>query len=282
MAASGNPGYNVLRSEEDFMKRSPRPRKTANLSESIHQQLNMYAIAAGAAGVSLLALAQPAEAKIVYTPAHIKIGSGGVGNYYLDINHDGVADFLISAGSSCDPDRCLYSFDVETTTPGKGGIAFQGSFGRPLAQALHQGAVIGVKRGFQPLAGMVSATYFSTGKQNITGHWINVTNRYLGLKFQVKGKTHYGWARLNVKVHKHPFSISATLTGYAYETIPNKLIIAGKTKGADEWDEEDFGPDASMTAPIPYKPQPASLGMLALGAQGVPLWRRKETVVATE
>jgi len=26
-------------------------------------------------------------------------------------------------------------------------------------------------------------------------------------------------------------SIVATLTGYAYETIPNKAIIAGKTKG---------------------------------------------------
>ena len=29
------------------------------------------------------------------------------------------------------------------------------------------------------------------------------------------------------------FMITATLIGYAYETIPNKSIIAGKTKGAD-------------------------------------------------
>jgi hypothetical protein len=34
---------------------------------------------------------------------------------------------------------------------------------------------------------------------------------------------------------------------------------------ADDWDEEDFGPGASLTSPIPDKPQPASLGMLALG-----------------
>jgi hypothetical protein len=52
------------------MKASPLPRKTANLSESIHQQLSMYALAAGAAGVGMLALAQSSEAKIVYTPAH--------------------------------------------------------------------------------------------------------------------------------------------------------------------------------------------------------------------
>ena len=38
------------------MPRSSRPTRTAaNLSESIHQQLNMYALAAGAAGVGVLA-----------------------------------------------------------------------------------------------------------------------------------------------------------------------------------------------------------------------------------
>jgi len=56
------------------------------------------------------------------------------------------------------------------------------------------------------------------------------------------------------------------------------LINAGKTHGtADEWNKEDFSPDASLTSPIPDMPQPASLGMLALGTQGVPLWRRKES-----
>jgi hypothetical protein len=41
------------------------PRLISKLSEPVHYQLNMYAIAASAAGVSLLALTQPAEAKIV-------------------------------------------------------------------------------------------------------------------------------------------------------------------------------------------------------------------------
>jgi len=50
------------------MKRPARV--PSQLSESLHHRLNMYAIAAGAAGVGALALAQPAEAKIVYTPSH--------------------------------------------------------------------------------------------------------------------------------------------------------------------------------------------------------------------
>ena len=37
---------------------------------------------------------------------------------------------------------------------------------------------------------------------------------------------------MSVKVQGH--AITATLTGYAYETIPNKPIIAGKTKVGDD------------------------------------------------
>jgi hypothetical protein len=80
------------------MKASHLPRKTANLSESIHQQLSMYALAASAAGVSMLALSQPADAKIVYTPADVRVDNRKV---FFDLNHDGIQDFSIwdSSGS---------------------------------------------------------------------------------------------------------------------------------------------------------------------------------------
>jgi hypothetical protein len=115
------------------------------------------------------------------------------------------------------------------------------------------------------------------------GKWINVNNRYLGLKFKIKGKFHYGWARLSV--HNFINDISATLTGYAYETIPNKPIITGKTKGEDDSSVEqpnpaDPSPDASLTDPIPA-PQPASLGALAMGARVLSIWRRKELTLET-
>jgi len=76
------------------MKRSPHPARTpSNLSESTHERLNAYALAASAAGVGMLVLAHPAEAKIVYTKAHRVIGFDS--NYMLDLNHDGKADFII-------------------------------------------------------------------------------------------------------------------------------------------------------------------------------------------
>ena len=49
------------------MKRTPPSHKTArNLSEPAHQRLKTYALAASASGVAMLALALPAEGKIVY------------------------------------------------------------------------------------------------------------------------------------------------------------------------------------------------------------------------
>ena len=55
--------------------------------------LNAYAIAASAAGVGMLALALPAEAKIVYTPAHRYV----LLNHRLgiDLDHDNVAALFI-------------------------------------------------------------------------------------------------------------------------------------------------------------------------------------------
>jgi hypothetical protein len=80
----------------------------------------------------------------------------------------------------------------------------------------------------------------------------NVKNHYVGLKFVINGETHYGWARFNVQV-RQPLkgSVQAILTGYAYETVANAPIVAGKTSGAEE-----------------AGAQPATLGKLAAGAAG--------------
>jgi hypothetical protein len=58
-----------------------------------------------------------------------------------------------------------------------------------------------------------------------------VQHRYLGFEFFIKGKVHYGWARMNVTFSGR--TVTAVLTGYAYETVPNKPLITGKTTGPD-------------------------------------------------
>lgn len=233
------------------MKQSLRLRNPANLPESVHQQLNMYALAASAAGVGILALAAPAEARISYTPAHHVIAEGG--HYRLDINRDGITDFTLQAQIT---HTTSYSgFFASLSAVPAAGNGVEGWTGySPWASALKAGGRIGSQQYFP---GKVMALYCSPlCSGGPVGSWVNVNKRYLGLEFKVGGKIHYGWARLNVTVQGS--SIVATLTGYAYETVPGKPIKAGETKDDDE---------ATF--------QPASLGHLAQGASAKSAWRGK-------
>jgi len=247
---------------------------TPQLSDSLLHQLNLYALAATAAGVASLALAQPADAKIVYTPAHIKIPRpprfGGV-SVPLDINHDGIDDFVIHdffGGSA------------------PNSYAFMGVTGNRVlgsnceASALPAG--VPVKFNNDCVSGDGMAGWKTVGGNSTTfaGPWANggkgVKDRYLGLRFLIKGQVHYGWARLNVTFKNGEFS--GLVTGYAYETIPNKAITTGKTKGTEDDGVEHLSP-ISTAAPTR---EPATLGLLAVGSSGMSIWRREEILGAAK
>jgi len=255
------------------MRKSPgRPRIASRLSASLDQRLNFYALAASAAGVSLLASVQPSEAKIIYTKTHHVIGNDGI--YPLDLNHDGTIDFLIQEGTGV----VSNSLGVK---PAYGNGAEGSSY---LAAALKKGAPIGPQQVFLNSSGswgLLMAGYgcsdFGCGTG---GNWVNVNNRYLGLKFKINGRAHYGWARLSVQIHGP--QIKATLTGYAYETTPKKEIHAGQTQGVADGCAPSPGlaaanrsSSAAASVEITARPaQPASLGRLALGATNVIPWRQ--------
>jgi len=246
------------------MKQSRQPRSTpVNLSDPIHRQLNAYALASTAAGVGILALSQPAEAKIIYTPAHHVIEK--FQKYRLDLNHDGTTDFrLVTFGWQGGHSQA----DTLSAQPVKGNAVFGDykvssrtssgrSFVSTFASALPAGKKVGPGGTFVGTK-MVAVGSLSSNHRNFSnGPWRNVKNRYLGLKFGIKGKVHFGWARLSVSLGNR-CCITATLTGYAYETVANKAILTGKTKGPDV-----------VTV------RPASLGHLARGASAVSAWRVK-------
>jgi hypothetical protein len=85
----------------------------------------------------------------------------------------------------------------------------------------------------------------------------------------INGQTHYGWARLNIKLAGTNIGCQyeVALAGFAFETIANKPITTGETKGP-----------AEMTSRGDLAPQPstASLGALAMGSRGLSVWRREE------
>ena len=210
----------------------------------------------------------PAQAKIVYTPTNVKISFDQI--YPLDLNHDGINDFSFYDHEECHSVACSAQLRVQRRA--KNAVELNTLY---FARALRAGVVIGPHAPFPSAAEPFMAKWFSISgtRSTFAGPWANggkgVKNRYLGLKFHFKGGTHFGWARLSVSYHA---GFVATLTGYAYETIPGKAIIAGATKGPDAAE-----PTAALSS---HTPEPVTLGALALGAPGLSIWRRKESAAA--
>ena len=239
------------------------------------RRVKMYSLAAAAAGVGVLALSQPAGAEVVITKKTIPIPLCGANvpcDVALDLNGDGVNDvkfsLLESSGSTVKRDFLyvapLNGGGVEGTTGNQRG---------PYASCLLRGAKIGPGDHF--LAGnsnivestvRVTPNTFTGGYQRyFFGKWGGShPNRFLGVKFQIKGATHYGWVRITVDT-KVKGTTSATITEYGYETVAKKSLDAGVAGPADSQAGEEW-----------ERRGPASLGVLARGAEGLGLWRREE------
>jgi hypothetical protein len=250
---------------------------SSNLSDPTRQRLNMYALAASAAGVGILALAQPAEAKIVYTPAHVKIGRNSL--VKLDLNHDGVTDFSLKDTYFRTTGQHAWILWAGPARQGNGiwGQDFTSTHSAsasalPSGVAIRKDAHFFLPR-FGVMAQVVTGGKFSTWTKCFDP-WSNVKNRYLGLKFLIKGKIHFGWARLNVSCSTKLFKVAGVLTGYAYETVPNKAIITGKTTELDDTGNV-APPSPTPTAAHAPTSKHATLGLLAMGAPGLSIWRRE-------
>jgi hypothetical protein len=249
-------------------------RQQVQLEAVVERTLCAYTSAALAAGVSLLAVNRSAEAKIIYTPAHTTIPFKS--QIPLDLNHDGSPDFWFrnqtntdhaGNGSTFLSAGCLHKVKTSTyvCNDPNNMIWGRGTFRVRFASALPAGYTVGPNQSYfqqstRDTAEMARFPHFgsSPGYSKLSsGQWPYTRHRYLGLRFVIEGKIHYGWARVDVPTIQYGKGIVAVLTGYAYETIPNKPIITGKTKG-----------------PEVITLDPASLGHLALGASGIPAWRK--------
>jgi hypothetical protein len=256
---------------------STKERATARLAEDLERKLLSYATAATAAGVGMLACSLPAEAKIVFTSIFVEIAPKALVN--LDLNGDGIADFQFSNNSSSGTSGGLIRRKLHLIPQNQRNAIWGGtSRGFPIASALAPGVVVGPKGKFQQGAKlMATAGYgFGTAGPFYTsyGPWREATHSYLGLRFTIGGQTHFGWARLNVASTAK--GVYAAVTGYAYETVPNKPIVTGKTSGSAKNRTSASSNPASSNG---SKPASASLGLLAYGSLGLDAWRRRNATL---
>lgn len=246
-----------------------RTRSEVRLSSTLDKRLFSYAAAASAAGVSLFAATQSAEAKIVYTAANITVPANS--SVKLDVNNDGIADFSFYF-YAYGPRRVPLGYfeDAVTIDPSKTGNEVwnvQSSKGTECAAALPSGVKVGVGAAFganELLLWASAGTAYSIPDPRCKFASLP-RGAYLGLKFLINGETHYGWAHVTVTSSAN-LGKKAVITGYAYETVPNQPIFTGKTSG----------PSVAELEPMPNPASPATLGMLAQGARGLAIWRRQE------
>jgi hypothetical protein len=184
----------------------------------------------------LAALTPAAHAEIVYTPVNVVVVDS---TYSLDLNNDGITDFTIKGPNS--PRGCPGGGHGDIATIKVVPVTGNGVEGGWHAAALDAGSVIGSGQQFYGSVSQMEHIkigyfwhyvypygycYYADVQ---VGNWFDVTG-YLGLQFQINGETHYGWAAVSVQFQPY-FPFSATITGYAYETIPGQSIVAGQTSG---------------------------------------------------
>jgi hypothetical protein len=177
--------------------------------------------------------ALPASAEVYYTPVVVSIPAGGY--YNIDLNHDGIADFTLRSALLQDycqfGDGYLWSLTVSPST-GNAVMTPAGRIGSANAAALAGGVPVNSWGSFYPGLSTMAELYWGSCGVGAQGQWLNIPNRYLGLKFLgPDNQIHYGWANVStiayVDQHGH-FQNSTILSGFAYETIPGQQISTGQ------------------------------------------------------
>jgi hypothetical protein len=286
-----NPNSNVT------ARKFPRLRTATRLPEALNQRLNAYALCAGAAGVAVLACAMPAEGASICKKLSVQLA--GNSSFALYLPGNAPAPFNIAqstnstfrSGSTTGRGTFMW-WNRGFFTPNSGGAKVLLAKGEPADVAF--GAEIGPGGEFG--RGASYGLLFTYGKGHFSmrgggtllkhrGNLSLVQDSYIGFKFLKSGEAHYGWVRLAVSLEgtKRKHSVTHVL-GYGYEVTPNTAIAAGGCTASASGSGRSDGTlhDPPMHNSIPAKSAPnkrsqsAALGMLALGSDGLVLWRKQE------
>ena len=197
-----------------------RKRERMALRPALDKNLSAYALA-GIAGLTSMC-SPAAEAAVVYT----RVETVGAPNssISIDLNQDGINDFALQDTRFSQTSFNLASLAV-TALHGDEVAINSGMY----ANALSFGNKVGFNLEFSRNTTLKMAVHVTSSHIDDTvtsaGPFLDLRNKFLGLKLSSAGQTYYGWARVSTSGTK---SISFELIDYAYETTPNTPIKAGQ------------------------------------------------------
>jgi hypothetical protein len=205
----------------------------------------------------MLAAVDASAAPIAFTNQNVEIGKDET--YDLDLNLDNTIDFsfrnsLIDNGSSKNPGN-LRVLDL-LPAPGNGFL----QTGSPGVDQLAADATVG--------ATLPKGTIYSTDPARLATvgdpipkgpNWVGQT-AYLGLRFDISGQAHFGWAQLSVSGSQDIDCAS----------VPTGSMDCGATATLLGWGYNDVAGESIAAGALPTAvPEPASLSLLAMGAAGL-------------
>ncbi|SDI37941.1 T9SS type A sorting domain-containing protein [Winogradskyella thalassocola] len=163
--------------------------------------------------------------QIIYTDVDPDFTGGVTINYGLDLDNDGTVDFNILAGATYSSGNFVQISNASISSNSI--LGSQPSFVYPFA--LDNGAAISSAQTSFYSVGTLNygSCYGGVGGSN----WCGVTDKYLGLRFQIAGNTHYGWAKLDVSASGDSFTVKE----YAYNATAGEAIQAGQTLSVDQF-----------------------------------------------
>lgn len=181
------------------------------------------------------AVVLPANAQVVYTQVNVSIPVGG--SYNVDLNKDGVTDFTLKSkllqGLCQWGDEYVWNLAV-IPAGGNNVVTATDQAGSDYASALQYGVMVNASQNFYPIASVMADLTWGACGIGMSGEWLNLPNRYLGLQFQAAdGTTHYAWAKLSTAAYvdqDEHLHASTLLTGFAYQASSGEGILAGATQ----------------------------------------------------
>jgi hypothetical protein len=244
------------------MNSSPSP------AALLDQKWRAYTAAGAAAAAGMVGSAQAAVTFIDYNDTIIVdpivgdgVNAGTIANWGLfpvDFNTDGQVDVYVGYRQFDEIDGAANIWPASGAATGVVGLISSG-FNYP--SRLAAGASIGPSASFIAVNGGLQSGRgdLAWGSGYLSSQWVAppggpAATGYLGFRFRIGTDDHYGWVRISVEPAGLPSPRFVTVHDAAYETLPNTGLVAGV-------------------------PEPASLGLLALGGTGLTAMRRRRQPV---
>ncbi|HEX4374710.1 MAG TPA: hypothetical protein VHZ50_15510 [Puia sp.] len=165
-------------------------------------------------------------------------------SFDLDLNNDGITDFTFNKSLSSTQCRSAvqttftFHIHLSITPANTNNAAMTSASNIALALDADSATTIGPDSLWATTSEVLLEGVAISNCTPVSGHagyWLNVSDKYLGLKFTAGNNTYYGWARLS-----STYSVGAgsdliiggqlILKDYAYNSAPNQPILAGQTK----------------------------------------------------